>query len=209
MSQAKKEKQTLPEGMYDVICGRIQESLHIYSFARLNTENTPHIIDGRSHTTSTIGPTRLHPDFGKMSCVCKRFGDVLKRFRAKKVEFVEAHITSDLLQQCKSVICNASTMTHHIKVEWDLMFREQNIYRIRAYRWDGWLTFLGMSQKCDSKSCRSIRVEEAAIEGATMEVLVSKRDEILNLLMQDLQTWPTLTPLRDRDDTMRVAMYNV
>jgi hypothetical protein len=208
MSELNKKKQNLTESMYDVICGKIQEALRIYSFARLNTEYTPTIIGQNACTTSTIGPTRLHPDFGQMACVCKRFRDVLTHFRAKKVEFVESHITSDLLQQSKRVIYNAFIMTHDINVEWELMYKEQKIYRIRAYRFDGWLTCLGTSQKGDSKLCRSIRVEEAAIEGMPLEALVQKRDAIVNLLMQELQTWPTLTPLSGQDCTTLVTYFN-
>ena len=93
-------------------------------------------------------------------------------------------------------------------VRWELMFQEQNIYRIRVYRFDGWVTYLGVSQNCNSKVCRTIRVEEAAIEAMTMDERTSKGDEILNLLMEDIQTWPTFSPLRAQDGMVLVT-FNV
>lgn len=197
MSQAKKN---FPEALYDILCGKMKEDLHIYSFERLNTEYTPTTIGPNACTTSTIGPTTLHPYFGRMACVCRCFSAELKRFRANKVELVEALITSDLLDQCKHVISTAFTMTSQIGVQWELMFHEQKIYRIRAYRRSGWLTVHFTSQKDDAQSCRSLRLKEEANEAMTMVAFASKKDVIVNLVMQDLETWPTLTPLGDQGD---------
>ena len=126
-------------------------------------------------------------------------------FHSEKVEVVETLVTSDLLDQCKHVISTAFTMTPHIGVQWELMLHEQKIYRIRVYRRGGWLTVHGTSQKCDSQLCRSLRLKEEAIEVMTIEAFDSKKDVIVNLLIQDLQTWSTLTPLRDQDYTVLVT----
>ena len=202
------QNRNFPEPLYDVMCGMIQDALHIYSFARLHTEYTPTIIGQIVSLTSTIAPLRLSSIFGHLACVCTRFRDVLGRFRAKNVEFVVAHINYDLLRDVKYVMKCAFTFLEHMDLEWELLFHEEKIYRIRVYRWDGWVTFLGVSQNCNSKVCRRIRVEEAAIEAMTMDERVSKTDEILNLLMEDLETWPTLSPLRAQDGMVLVE-FNV
>lgn len=196
-----------PEPLYDVMCGYIQAALHIYSFARLHTEYTPTIIGQNVCLTSTIAPLRLSPIFGHLACVCTRFRDVLGRFRAKPVEVVVALINYDLLHAVKYVMNYTNNIfMEHMDLQWELMFQEQKIYRIRAYRFEGWVNFLGVSQNCNSKVCRTIRVEEAAIEAMTMDERVSKRDEIWNLLMEDIQKWPTFSPLRAQDGMVLVTL---
>jgi len=203
-------KRNFPEPLYDVICDEMQDALHIYSFARLHTEYTPTIIGPSVCLTSTIAPLRLSPIFGHMACVCTRFRDVLRRFRAKSVEVIVAHINYDLLCDVKYVMnyANICLFLGHMDLQWELLFQEQKIYLIRAYRFQGWVTILGVSQNCNSKVCRKIRFEEAAIEAMTMDERVSKRDEILNLLMEDIQTWPTFSPLR-AGDGMVLVTFNV
>ena len=198
-AQGRFTKRNFPEPLYDVMCDIMQDSSHICSFAHLHTPYTPTIIGHYACLTSTIAPLRLSPIFGPMACVCKRFRDVLRRFRAKSVEVVVAHINYDLLRHVKYVIDCTNILPQHMNLEWELMFHEQIIYRIRAYHFDGFVTFFGVSQNCNSQVCRRIKFEQAAIEAMTMDARVSKRDEILNLLWEDLQTWPTLSPLSDQD----------
>ena len=187
------QNRNFPEPLYDVMCGMIQDALHIYSFARLHTEYTPTITGNLWCLTSTIAPPRLSSILGQLACVCTRFRDVLRRFRAKNVEFVA--INYDLRSDLQYVVDYASILLKHKDLEWELMFQEQKIYRFRAYLSDGWFTLLAISQNCNSKVYRRITVEEAAIEAMTMDERDSKRDEILNWLMEDLETWPTLSPL--------------
>lgn len=180
------QNRNFPEPLYDVTCAMIQDALHIYGFARLHTEYTPCL-------TSTIAPPRLSLILGQLACVCTRFRDVLRCFRAKNVEFIA--INYDLRSDLQYVVDYASILLMENDFEWELMFQEQKIYRLGVCLSNGWFTLLAMSQNCNSKVYRRITVEKAAIEAMTMDERDSKRDEILNWLMEDLETWPTLSPL--------------
>lgn len=188
-------KRDVPEAFYDVICDKFQNELQTFAPARLNTDYTPTIIENSEHMTSTIGRPTLPSIFGLMACVCTRFRDVLRRFHAQNVEFVVAHINEELLWDCKYITNYAFTLMPQISLVWELMFQKKKIYRIFAYRFGGQLTLLAKHQDCNSKWCKRIKVEEAALAAMTHDEILSKRDEISNLLMQDLQTWQTLSGL--------------
>lgn len=201
-------KRDVPGAFYDVICDKLQKELQTFAPARLNTDDTPIIIENSARVTSTIGRPTLPSIFGLMACVCTRFRDVLRRFHAQNVEFVVAHINEELLWDCKHITNCALTLMPQISLVWELMFQKKKIYRIFAYRWDGRLTLLATSQNCNSKVCKMIKVEEAALAAMTHDEILSKRDEISNLLMEDLQTWQTLSGLSAQEIVVLVA-FNV
>ena len=201
-------KRDVPEAFYDVICDKLQNELQTFAPARLNTDYTPTMIEKTAQMTSTIGRPTLPSIFGLMACVCTRFRDVLRRFQTQNVEFVVAHINEELLWDCRYITNCALTLMPQISLAWELMFQKKRIYRIFAYRHDGLLTLLAKSQNCNSKVCKMIKVEEAALAAMTYDEILSKRDEISNLLMEDLQTWQTLSGLSVQESVVLVD-FNV
>jgi hypothetical protein len=203
------KERNFPAELYDVWCNKMQDELKTYLKAHVCNEYTQ---QPANCMTSTIRPGSLNPVFQMLACVCTRFRDVLKKFRAGAVEFVVADINSELLLQCKRLIFTAIKWYTTVDMQWELMFQEKCIYSIRVCTINGFLIFYCSHQEGGERYTTKIQVEKVTIKAATEDSRRLIRDDISNRLMDDLQTWQSLSHITHHDldaDRPDVVTYNV